>query len=179
MPTYDYRCKDCGHSFEIHQSFTDDALTECPQCHGNLRKVFGNVGISFKGSGFYKTDSRASSSTSSKSTASAESSSSGTSGSDSSTSSGSDSSGSDSSSSGDKSSSDKSSGEKKSSDKKRADTAKGKQHSKQPEHAAAVTKEARLEEMSVADLRKKAATAKIGGRSKMTKAELVKALEAA
>ncbi len=68
---------------------------------------------------------------------------------------------------------------KQSSDKKRADTAKGKQHSKQPEHAAAVTKEARLEELPVAELRKKAATAKIDGRSKMTKAELVKALEAA
>ena len=68
---------------------------------------------------------------------------------------------------------------KKTTAKKRADTAKGKQHSKQPEHAALVTKEARLEEMSVAELRKKATTAKIDGRSKMTKAELVKALEAA
>jgi putative FmdB family regulatory protein len=76
MPTYDYRCKDCGHSFEIHQSFSDDALTECPQCHGNLRKVFGNVGISFKGSGFYKTDSRASSGSKSSSSSSTESSSS-------------------------------------------------------------------------------------------------------
>jgi putative FmdB family regulatory protein len=56
MPTYEYRCKDCSHEFEIVQSFSDDALTECPQCHGRLRKVFGNVGISFKGSGFYKTD---------------------------------------------------------------------------------------------------------------------------
>lgn len=67
----------------------------------------------------------------------------------------------------------------KSSEKKRADTAKGKQHSKQPEHAAAATKAARLEEMTVADLRKKAATAKIDGRAKMTKAQLVEALEAA
>ena len=58
MPTYDYRCKDCGHEFEIHQSFSDDALTECPECKGDLRKVFSAVGISFKGSGFYKTDSR-------------------------------------------------------------------------------------------------------------------------
>jgi putative FmdB family regulatory protein len=58
MPTYDYRCRDCGHEFEIQQSFADDALTECPQCAGSLRKVFGNVGISFKGSGFYKNDSR-------------------------------------------------------------------------------------------------------------------------
>jgi putative FmdB family regulatory protein len=58
MPTYDYRCRDCSHEFEIQQSFSDDALTECPQCGGSLRKVFGNVAISFKGSGFYKTDSR-------------------------------------------------------------------------------------------------------------------------
>ncbi|MFN8052513.1 MAG: FmdB family zinc ribbon protein [Acidimicrobiales bacterium] len=62
MPTYDYRCKDCGHEFEIHQSFSEDALTVCPVCQGNLRKVFSAVGISFKGSGFYKTDSRGSSS---------------------------------------------------------------------------------------------------------------------
>lgn len=59
MPTYDYRCRDCGHQFEIHQSFTDDPLTECPECSGDLRKVFSPVGITFKGSGFYKTDSRA------------------------------------------------------------------------------------------------------------------------
>ena len=58
MPTYDYRCKDCGHEFEIHQSFSEDALTVCPNCQGDLRKVFSAVGISFKGSGFYKTDSR-------------------------------------------------------------------------------------------------------------------------
>ena len=64
MPTYDYRCRDCGHEFEIQQSFSDDALTVCPVCQGNLRKVFGAVGISFKGSGFYKTDSRSSSSSS-------------------------------------------------------------------------------------------------------------------
>ena len=56
MPTYEYRCKACGHELEIQQSFTDDALTECPECQGPLRKLFGNVGISFKGSGFYKTD---------------------------------------------------------------------------------------------------------------------------
>ena len=67
---------------------------------------------------------------------------------------------------------------KKSTAKKRADTAKGKQFSKQPDHAAAVTKEARLEEMTVADLRKKAAAAKIDGRSKMTKAQLIEALGA-
>ncbi|MEY2570508.1 MAG: hypothetical protein QOE63_858 [Acidimicrobiaceae bacterium] len=59
MPTYEYRCKDCGDELEVVQSFTDDALTKCPTCGGNLRKVFGNVGITFKGSGFYKTDSRA------------------------------------------------------------------------------------------------------------------------
>ena len=58
MPTYEYRCKDCGHTFDAYQSFTDDALTECPECSGALKKVFGSVGISFKGSGFYKTDSR-------------------------------------------------------------------------------------------------------------------------
>ena len=62
MPTYEYRCKDCGHELEAVQSFTDDALTECPSCSGTLKKKFGNVGISFKGSGFYKTDSRSSSS---------------------------------------------------------------------------------------------------------------------
>ena len=58
MPTYEYRCKDCGHQFDAYQSFTDDPLTECPQCTGVVKKVFGNVGIAFKGSGFYKTDSR-------------------------------------------------------------------------------------------------------------------------
>lgn len=58
MPTYEYVCTECGHDLEVVQSFTDDALTECPNCHGKLRKVFGNVGVSFKGSGFYKTDSR-------------------------------------------------------------------------------------------------------------------------
>jgi putative FmdB family regulatory protein len=58
MPTYEYRCKECGEHLEVVQSFTDDPLTECPACSGPLRKVFGSVGISFKGSGFYKTDSR-------------------------------------------------------------------------------------------------------------------------
>ena len=58
MPTYEYRCKDCGEHLEVVQAFTDDALTECPACRGQLRKVFGNIGITFKGSGFYKTDSR-------------------------------------------------------------------------------------------------------------------------
>jgi putative FmdB family regulatory protein len=58
MPTYEYACKDCGKQLEVVQSFSDDPLTECPECGGRLRKIFGNVGISFKGSGFYKTDSR-------------------------------------------------------------------------------------------------------------------------
>ena len=62
MPTYEYRCKDCDHEFEVVQAFSDSALTECPSCGGQLRKVFGNVGITFKGSGFYKTDSRSGSS---------------------------------------------------------------------------------------------------------------------
>ena len=60
MPTYEYRCKDCGRHVEVVQSFKDDPLTECPHCGGQLKKVFGNVGIAFKGSGFYKTDSRSS-----------------------------------------------------------------------------------------------------------------------
>ncbi len=58
MPTYQYACTECDHSFEEFQSFTDDALTECPQCHGRLRKLFNAVGVVFKGSGFYRTDSR-------------------------------------------------------------------------------------------------------------------------
>ena len=72
MPTYEYRCKSCEHRFDIVQSFTDDALTTCPECgEQTLKKVFGNVGIAFKGSGFYKTDSRSgSSSTSSSDTSS-------------------------------------------------------------------------------------------------------------
>ena len=56
MPTYEYRCRDCGEDLEVHQSFTEDALTVCPACGGSLRKLFGNVGISFKGTGFYKND---------------------------------------------------------------------------------------------------------------------------
>ncbi len=58
MPTYDYSCTQCAHSFELVQSFTDDALSTCPQCQGRLRKVFGNVGVVFKGSGFYRNDAR-------------------------------------------------------------------------------------------------------------------------
>lgn len=58
MPTYQYACTACGHQLEAVQSFTDDALTECPACAGRLRKLFSSVGIVFKGSGFYRTDSR-------------------------------------------------------------------------------------------------------------------------
>jgi putative FmdB family regulatory protein len=58
VPTYAYACKDCGHAFDIHQSFSDDTLTVCPECRGALRKKFNSVGVVFKGSGFYRTDSR-------------------------------------------------------------------------------------------------------------------------
>ena len=58
MPTYEYACKSCGEHLEVVQSFKDDPLTTCPTCEGELRKVFGSIGIAFKGSGFYKTDSR-------------------------------------------------------------------------------------------------------------------------
>ena len=58
MPTYQYSCTECGHFFEQFQSFSDDALTTCPVCSGRLRKVFNAVGVVFKGSGFYRTDSR-------------------------------------------------------------------------------------------------------------------------
>jgi putative FmdB family regulatory protein len=58
MPTYQYRCTDCGTDLEAVQKFSDPALTECPTCHGSLRKVFNAVGVVFKGSGFYRTDSR-------------------------------------------------------------------------------------------------------------------------
>ena len=66
MPTYQYLCTACGHEFEVVQSFSDDALTSCEKCQGQVRKVYNSVGIVFKGSGFYKTDSR--SSTTEKST---------------------------------------------------------------------------------------------------------------
>ncbi len=59
MPTYSYRCTECDNAFDIHQAFTDDTLTVCPGCGGKLRKVFSPVGITFSGSGFYRTDSRA------------------------------------------------------------------------------------------------------------------------
>ncbi len=58
MPTYQYSCTECAHFFEIVQSFSDDSLTVCPQCEGRLRKVFNAVGVVFKGSGFYRNDSR-------------------------------------------------------------------------------------------------------------------------
>ena len=58
MPTYEYACTKCGHQFEAFQSFSDEALTECPECKGKVQKVYSNVGVVFKGSGFYKTDSR-------------------------------------------------------------------------------------------------------------------------
>ena len=58
MPTYQYACTDCAHAFEEFQSFSDDALTLCPACGGKLRKVYNAVGVVFKGSGFYRTDSR-------------------------------------------------------------------------------------------------------------------------
>lgn len=62
MPTYQYACKECGHQFEAVQSFSDPSLSDCPECTGPLRKLFGSVGVIFKGSGFYRTDSRSGSS---------------------------------------------------------------------------------------------------------------------
>lgn len=58
MPTYQYRCVDCGSELEVVQKFTDASLTECPECDGSLRKVYSAVGVVFKGSGFYATDNR-------------------------------------------------------------------------------------------------------------------------
>ena len=74
MPTYQYACTACGHELEAVQSFSDDALTTCPECSGALRKLFGNVGVVFKGSGFYRTDSRKTDSASSTSGTSSDSS---------------------------------------------------------------------------------------------------------
>ena len=59
MPTYAYACTACGHQFDTVQSFSDDALTVCPECGGALRKQYGSIGVTFNGSGFYRTDSRA------------------------------------------------------------------------------------------------------------------------
>ena len=64
MPTYSYACTECDHRFDAVQSFSDDSLTVCPECAGRLRKVFNAVGVVFKGGGFYRTDSRSSSSAS-------------------------------------------------------------------------------------------------------------------
>ncbi|MEV7341437.1 FmdB family zinc ribbon protein [Streptomyces sp. NPDC093544] len=71
MPTYQYQCTECGEGLEAVQKFTDDALTECPNCGGRLKKVFSAVGIVFKGSGFYRNDSRGSSTSTSPAPASA------------------------------------------------------------------------------------------------------------
>ena len=60
MPTYSYACKQCGHRFDTVQSFSDAALTECPECGGEVRKHYGSIGVTFNGSGFYRTDSRSS-----------------------------------------------------------------------------------------------------------------------
>lgn len=64
MPTYQYACTECDHAFEQIQSFSEDSLTDCPECQGRLRKLFNAVGVVFKGSGFYRTDSRSGSSAS-------------------------------------------------------------------------------------------------------------------
>ena len=70
MPTYQYLCTECGHAFEQFQSFSEDTLTVCPECSGKLRKLFNAVGVVFKGSGFYRTDSRAASSSTTPATTS-------------------------------------------------------------------------------------------------------------
>jgi putative FmdB family regulatory protein len=106
VPTYSYACTECGNRFDAVQAFSDDSLTSCPKCSGRLRKLFGSVGVVFKGSGFYRTDSReAAKSTINGSSSSSESATS-------------------SSSSSDKSSSDKSS-DKSSSDKSSASSSNG------------------------------------------------------
>ncbi|WP_193363233.1 MULTISPECIES: FmdB family zinc ribbon protein [Gordonia] len=87
MPTYSYACTECDNKFDIVQSFSDDSLTECPQCAGRLRKLFNSVGIVFKGSGFYRTDSRPGSSSDTSTSSSSSDSSSSSSSSDSSSSS--------------------------------------------------------------------------------------------
>ncbi|WP_030528685.1 MULTISPECIES: FmdB family zinc ribbon protein [Phycicoccus] len=81
MPTYAYACTECDHRFEAVQSFSDDSLTECPECGGRLRKVFNAVGIVFKGGGFYRTDSRSGSGSTGSSSGSSSTGSSGSSGS--------------------------------------------------------------------------------------------------
>ncbi len=79
MPTYSYQCTECADRFDVVQAFTDDALTTCEKCSGRLRKLFGKVGVVFKGSGFYRTDSRESGKKSTGSTNGSSSSESGTS----------------------------------------------------------------------------------------------------
>ena len=76
MPTYSYACTECGDRFDAVQAFSDNALTTCPKCNGRLRKLFGNVGVVFKGSGFYRTDSREAAKASAKSSSNGSSSSS-------------------------------------------------------------------------------------------------------
>ena len=76
MPTYSYACTECGNRFDAVQAFSDDALTSCPKCSGRLRKLFGSVGVVFKGSGFYRNDSRESAKSSSNGSSSSSSSSS-------------------------------------------------------------------------------------------------------
>ena len=66
MPTYSYRCTECDTAFDIHQAFTDSSLTECPTCTGKLRKVYASIGVTFNGSGFYRNDSRQTTSSSDK-----------------------------------------------------------------------------------------------------------------
>ncbi|GAJ82640.1 hypothetical protein NBRGN_057_01450 [Nocardia brasiliensis NBRC 14402] len=66
VPTYSYACTQCDNRFDIVQSFSDESLTVCPECSGKLRKLFNSVGIVFKGSGFYRTDSRGGASTASE-----------------------------------------------------------------------------------------------------------------
>ncbi|AYG02761.1 FmdB family zinc ribbon protein [Gryllotalpicola protaetiae] len=70
MPTYSYKCTECGHAFDIVQSISDSTLTACPSCGGALRKVFGLTGVTFNGTGFYRTDSRSGSASSSGSSSS-------------------------------------------------------------------------------------------------------------
>ncbi|MBH0116172.1 FmdB family transcriptional regulator [Salinibacterium sp. NG253] len=70
MPTYSYRCTECDNAFDIQQSFTDDSLTVCPACQGKLRKIFSAVGVTFNGSGFYRNDSRSTTSSTDSSSSS-------------------------------------------------------------------------------------------------------------
>ena len=100
MPTYSYRCTECDNAFDIHQAFTDDTLTVCEVCGGRLRKLFNTIGVTFNGSGFYRTDSRGDAAKSVSDAAGGGSSSSGSSSSDSSSGSSGSSSGSSGSSSG-------------------------------------------------------------------------------